>query len=102
LTRGNTCGEPVDALPHRLEIEQYCVGLLLIGIRGGWRGQPDHVLSGQLVRPAAPTSQAAGTQLAIISLAESPYDCQAKVAETPMQKSYQETNEGEQSSLAKR
>jgi len=35
LTGGNTGGDPVDALPHRVEIDQYCVGLLQIGRRGG-------------------------------------------------------------------
>jgi hypothetical protein len=38
-----TGGDPVDALPHRVEIERHCVELPLIGRRSGWRGERDHV-----------------------------------------------------------
>jgi hypothetical protein len=38
LTGGNTGGDPVDALPHGVEIEQYCVRLLLIRRRGRSQG----------------------------------------------------------------
>src|SRR5260370_41613602 len=33
-----TGGDPIDALPHRVEIERHRVELLLIGRRGGRRG----------------------------------------------------------------
>jgi hypothetical protein len=38
-----TRGDPVGVLPHRVEIERYCAGLLLIGRRGRSQGWPDRV-----------------------------------------------------------
>jgi hypothetical protein len=43
LTGGNIGGYPVDVLPYRVEIERYCVGLLLVRRRGRSLGQRDHV-----------------------------------------------------------
>ena len=36
-------GDPIDALPHRVEIERYCVEPLLIGRRRSLRCEPDRV-----------------------------------------------------------
>jgi hypothetical protein len=69
--------ELADALPYRSEIERYRFKLLLIGSRRGGR---DRVGCGLRREPAKPRKRTA-----IISLAASPWDCQANAASTPMQ-----------------
>ncbi len=55
-----TGGDPVDALPYRVEVERNCVKLLLVGRGGGWCGRRARVGSvprnwgGLRYRPAKP------------------------------------------------
>jgi hypothetical protein len=68
-----TGGDPLDALPHRFEIERYCVELLLIGRRSGWTASA--LASGAFGAFGAgfgANQPSCGYELAIISLAESP------------------------------
>src|SRR5882762_1034255 len=103
LTGSHIVGDPVDALPHRIEIERRYVGPLLIGRRGSLRRQSDRVgtaacnscgLRRQPAKLRIRTCDPLSRCIAIRLPSKGGSDTNAK--------HYQETDEGEQDSLAER
>jgi hypothetical protein len=85
LIGGDTRGGPVDALPHRIEVEQYSVGLPVIWRRGRSRGRHDYVRCA-LYNWFGLRLQSANLRVGACDISLAPYERQATVRATPMQK----------------